>query len=675
MKHSNDYRDIIEVVLSALHWNGTKRQLSEATPDLQSSMNLVEFRESMRRLGYRTDKKTCKPQSLGKFNFPILYIEKNSYSFITDTDELRFLSNKRSSFITFAKAEPVHAVFTSVIRNEIDRFMPLLKEILLISLVVGALSLAPILYNRIVYDHIIASGSSKGIWIIFAGVIIALLAELWLRHKRNHKMAFFGGRIDHYVSCTVFERLLFLPPVFTERATTSSQIARLKDFESVREFFTSPLATLFFELPLTFIYLGIFTVISGWLAIVPVTLIFAYALLLVSIVPRLRTRARISAINVSKRQEFILETITKLPDIRLAGFDKIWSDRYRVLSNQASLASFKSAFLAQTLETASYGLMIAGACATLGFGVAMAINQDITVGSLIASTMLMWRIIAPLQICCASFTKLQQLFSSTKQVEKLLSIQPENNSPTQAIRMPALIKGAISFHRVSLKYMPDAEPALLGVSLDIKPGQIVAIKGNNGSGKSTALKLILGLYQPQAGSVRIDNIDIRQFDPMLLRQSISYIPQHADFFPDTIKANLLYANPVATDADIEESLLESCALEEINNLPERLQTIISPENTNLVTDSLRQKLNLARAYLRKSQIYLFDEASYSLGKENDLAFERKINQLRGKSTVIMATHREDHMRLADQLLFMNKGELTHAGPPLQVLNVLKGKKA
>ncbi len=406
----------------------------------------------------------------------------------------------------------------------------------------------------------------------------------------------------------------------------------------------------------------------------PIILIACYIALLAIIAPRLKSRARLSAINVTKRQEFILETITKLRELRLAGLDDIWRARYRSLSNQASFASFQSAFLSQTLETASYGLMIAGACATLAFGVTMAIDQSLSTGTLIASMMLMWRIIAPLQICCASFTKLQQLFSSTKQVEKLLSVPPEYNSIGQSVRMPALVKGGVSFHRVSLKYNPEAEPALLGVSLDIKPGQIVAIKGNNGSGKSTALKLILGLYQPQAGSVRIDNIDIRQFDPLLLRQSISYIPQHADFFPDTIKANLLFSNPAASDSNIEEALSDACALEELNLLPERLETRINSENNN-ITDSLRQKLNLARAYLRKAQIYLFDEASYSLGKENDLAFERKINQLRGKSTVIMATHREDHMRLADQLLFMNKGELTHAGPPMQVLNVLKGKKA
>ncbi len=674
MKYSNDYSQAIDKVLQILDWHGTPREFSEAMPDSIDSMDLEQFQACMRRFGYKIIKRNCKPENLNKSDFPALHLKKDQYILLSDQNDLDFIANEKLTFISFKRVEQTHSVFTSVIRNEIHRFSPLLKEILLISLIIGTISLAPILYNRIVYDHIIASGSSMGIWVIFAGVVAALTAEIWLRHKRNLKMAFFGGRIDHYVSCTVFERLLFLPPIYTERASTSSQIARLKDFESVREFFTSPLAALFFELPLTLIYLAIFIVIAGWLALVPIVLIACYIGLLVVIAPRLKSRSRLSAINVTKRQEFILETITKLRELRLAGLDEIWNSRYRSLSNQASFASFQSAFLAQTLETASYGLMIMGACATLAFGVVMAINQDISTGTLIATMMLMWRIIAPLQICCASFTKLQQLFSSTKQVEKLLSVPPEYNPTRQSIRMPALVKGGVSFHRVSLKYNPEAEPALLGVSLDVKPGQIVAIKGNNGSGKSTALKLILGLYQPQAGSVRIDNIDIRQFDPLLLRQSISYIPQHADFFPDTIKANLLFSNPAASDADMEEALSDAYALGELDLLPERLNTCINPENNN-ITDSLRQKLNLARAYLRKSQICLFDEASYSLGKENDLAFERKINQLRGKSTVIMATHREDHMRLADQLLFMNKGELTHAGPPIQVLNVLKGKKA
>ena len=670
--------DILQPLLYALDWKGTPRQLKEAMPSDGSSLNLQSLRDTLSHLGYNSSFKRTRVTSLKDSQFPVLYIDDNGNAHLAmDSQDAVMFPRKKSTFIIFNKTDHHTSIAKStmsILRYEMRRFMPLMREVVLISLLIGALSLAPILYNRSIYDHIIASGSSKGFEMMLTGVLLALGAEVALRYMRNSRLSFFGGRIDHYVSCSVFERLLFLPPVYTERSTTSAQIARLRDFESVREFFTGPLSTLFFEFPLVMIYIACMAVMSGWLTLVPVGLIVCYGILIFTMSPRLKFYSRVSASTATKRQEFLLETVTKLREIRLAGMDSVWQQRYRKLSGQASLASFQSAFAAQILETISYALMILGGAVTLTCGVIMVIEQMMSVGTLVASMMLIWRIVAPMQICCASLTRIQQLSSSVKQVERMLSVTPEHDPNSTANRIPRL-KGAISFHRVSLKYGPDTEPALLGVSIDIKPGQIIAIKGNNGSGKSTLLKLVLGLYQPQAGSVRIDKTDIRQFDPLNLRQNIAYVPQDGDFFPGSVRDNMMFSNPEASEEDMCRALEESCALDEVKNLPHGLDTIIQIDNHAIISFALRQKINLARAYVRKTPIYLFDEASYSLGRENDLAFAKKISELRGHATVIMATHREDHMQLADQLLFMNKGELTHVGPPAQVLNVLKGKKA
>ena len=672
------YEPLIRPLLQSLNWKGTKRHLEESIPYHHDAMDLQGLRDTLGRLGYTSSIQHVRAASLSESSYPFICLdEQGQAKLITGSTDLSL--NKRQNFdaVFFKKLDrswlPTRGDL-SVLRHEIKRFSPLLKEILLISLIIGGISIGPILYNRAVYDHVIASGSAEGASMLFVGVMLALVTEIGLRHMRNNKLAFFGGRLDHYISCSVFERLLFLPPVYTERSSVSSQLARLRDFESVREFFTGPLSTLFFELPLIAVYLTVMAVMGGWLALVPVVLFICYAAVMIGINGKLKHYTRLSAILSTKRQEFLLETVTKLRAIRMAGLEASWQHRYRELSGQASLASFHAGFLAQILETISYGLMIIGGVATLAFGVTMVIDGAMTVGTLIASMMLIWRIIAPLQICCASMTRIQQLSSSTKQVERLLGVQPEHEPNSSVQPMPAF-KGAVGFHRVSLKYSPDTEPALLGVSFDIKPGQIIAVKGNNGSGKSTLLKMVLGLYQPQAGSIRIDGMDIRQFDPLNLRQNIAYVPQDGHFFPASIKDNLLFSNPEATEQDMLLALKQACALEEVYSLPDDINTMIEIDNHAVISFALRQKLNLARAYMRPASIYLFDEASYSLGKENDAAFAEKIKSLRGKATVVMATHREDHMRLADTLLIMNKGELTHAGPPEQVLTALKGKRA
>ena len=671
----SQYNSMIRPLLEALEWRGTERQIHDSLPVDGQFLDLQSFRDAMAHLGYTSVVRRADFKHLNANIFPVIYLdEQQQATLLKSAADAAAIPSPHGTFLVFRMVHNAYDDGTTSLRYELRRFHPLLRQILLLSLIISGVALAPILFNRVVYDHIIAAGSTKGMTMMVVGVLLAMAAEMILRQVRNRWLGFFGGRVDHFVSCSVFERLMYLPPLYTERASVSAQLARLRDFENVREFFTGPLATLFFEMPLVVIYLLVMAVMAQWLALVPVVLVLCYVVLILLVNRKLKEYGQAAATAATQRQEFLLETVSKLRALRLAGMEKAWLDRYHILSGQASLAAFRSGFAAQALETASYILMTIGGIATLGFGVLAVIGNHLSVGALVASMMLIWRIIAPMQICCASITRIQQLASSTKQVQRLLGVAPERD-PYAPPSMRPNITGRISFHRVSLRYSAETEPAILGVSFDAKPGQIIAIKGGNGSGKSTLLKLVLGLYQPQGGSVRIDGVDIRQFDPIALRQAIAYIPQSVDLFPGTIRDNLMYADPVIDEKLWDAALTDACAAEELAQLPHGIDTTIEGENATTVPFMLRHRLNLARAYIKPAPIMLFDEASYSLGKDNDEAFVRKINSLRGKSTVLLVTHREDHMQMADILLVMDKGELTHAGPPDQVLTVLRGKRA
>lgn len=665
------FTPLIHPLLRALGWQGAVRDIEDALP-LQRPLDLQGFRDALANLGWRSEMFKSAPAAAPSDAYPLIYNGAQGPQLVQTPGDAASLPKTRGTCLSFRELRPEETMNTTL-RQALRRFSPLFREITFLSLVIGVVALAPIMFNSILYDHVIASDSTKGMDVVVGGVLLALLVELMLRRRRNARLAWFGGRIDHFVSCSVFERLLFLPPPYTERASVSAQLARLRDFENVREFFTGPLATLFFEMPLVLAYLIAMAVVAQWLALVPLALVLCYVVLILIVNGRLKEYGRVTAAAASQRQELLLETVTKLRAIRLAGVEQAWQERYRKLSGQASQAAFRAGFAAQSLETTSYVLMTLGAIATLGFGVIAVIAGNLSIGGLVAAMMIIWRVIAPMQIVCASITRIQQLAGGTGQVQRLLNVPPEHMVQANAAPRPK-IKGHISFHRVTQRYSADSEPALLGVTFEAKPGQVIAIRGRNGSGKSTILKMILGLYQPAGGSVRIDGADIRQFDPIALRQSISYIPQSADFFPGTVRENLSFADPSASDDKIRDALRLACALEEVESLPQGLDTPIEGDAAN-VSHTLRQRLNLARAYIRQAQIVLLDEASYSLGRENDAAFAEHIRQLRGKSTVIMVTHREDHMRMADILLVIDKGELTHAGPPDQVLNVLRGKKS
>lgn len=671
-----DWSGLLMPLLTALHWKGTESNIRAAMPPSAKTLTLHQLRDVVAYLGFTSIEKLDYPLQLREEMLPVIHLQGDADGRLLLTPaEVAALPSVPARFLIFTPIEPSpppDATYAGL-RMQFARFRPPLALALVISFFIGVLAVAPSFFTMAIYDHIIATGSARGLFMMSAGVLAALAAEIFLRHQRNRYLAWFGARIDHFVSCSVFERLLYFPPAHTERASISLQLARLRDFDSIREFFTGPLAPMMFELPLISIYLIAIVIISGGLVTLPLLLILCYSILFYFMNGVIKERNRTSAQLVTKRQDFLLETVTHLRALRLAGMEEVWQQRCRQLSAQAALASFRAGFMAQLLENISSLLMTACGVGTLIWGVNAVIANTMSPGALIAAMMLIWRIISPLQVCCSSLSRMHQLAASTRQIQHLLSVPSEQSSCRPPSALPEMSMH-ITYHRVSLRYLPDADPALLGVSVDIKPGQIAAICGNNGSGKSSLLRVLMGMYPPQSGSVRIDGIDIRQMNPLSLRQAIAYVPQTADFLPGSIRDNLLYSCPTASETMCLRALEDSVALGEVLQLPKGLDTIIAGEGAEPISFLLRQRLNLARAYVRPARLYAFDESSHSLGKENDYAFTRKIASLRGQATVLMVTHREDHMRLADILLVLEKGELTHLGAPTQVLHALRSKK-
>jgi ATP-binding cassette subfamily B protein len=195
---------------------------------------------------------------------------------------------------------------------------------------------------------------------------------------------------------------------------------------------------------------------------------------------------------------------------------------------------------------------------------------------------------------------------------------------------------------------------------------MVAISGANGGGKSTVLKLMLGLYQPQAGAVLIDNVDIRQLDSFELRRLIGYAPQDLHLFRASIAQNLRLARPDATDNDIYQALDMAGALEQTLALPRGLDFRVG-DNTDDIPETLRHKIILARAYITRAPIMLFDEPGAGLDEAGELKFIEALQMLKGKATVVYISHSPKHIMMADTLMVFDKGFLRAAAPPADLL--------
>jgi ABC-type bacteriocin/lantibiotic exporter with double-glycine peptidase domain len=444
---------------------------------------------------------------------------------------------------------------------------------------------------------------------------------------------------------------------------------RIRQFESVRDAFTGPLANTVLDLPFVLVFVAAVFLVGGNIAWIAVALIALYAIMAAVAIPMTRHRVSVMGEARSRWQNFLLEALSKQAALRRHGVEDLWCERARPLIGAAATRQFRAQQLNFTIQTLSQALVMLAGVATIWVGALMVMRDELTVGALIAVLAMVWRVLAPINSAFLSILRLGQVVQTFKQINGLMRIGLER-VPGRLATIYRVFGNAIDLARVSFRYSAHSEPALIGASLAIPSGQLVAVTGPSGAGKSTILKLIAGLYVPQAGAVQIDQIDVRQLDVGELRHAIAYMPQKLTFFHGTIDQNLRLACPTADERDVERACREAGVRHYDNVLSEGYGTRLTSEFQASMPDGLKQRLALARTWVKQSSIILLDEPATHLDQAGEEALMRKLAALRGKATIIMVTHRPSHMRLADRVVYMERGQIVHDAKPDQVLPLI-----
>lgn len=686
LREISDFAACLEIFLLALNWRGKERNIAEAMPHFADELDLTGFRNVMANLRYTSRPERIALHKIDPRLMPCLFVPDNAPAHVPMARSdigLRIFDGGTGDYKTLTEEEmtqkgtafffaPVDVEEAKAVQQKIgwfwmvmERFRPLVYQVLGLTLLLNLLALATPLFVMAVYDKVVATGSMSTLAYFGVGVTIALVCDMVLRKIRTRILSFIGARLDNIIGNEVFKRIMFLPPAFTERATIGAQVARIKDFESIRDFFTGPMATILFEVPFSFIFIIVIAILGGSVAFVPIFMLVLFWLISLAFAPLIRNSIAETARYGSKRQELVIETISSLRAIKYSNGEETWLARYRELSAKAAMASFKSSQVTSYLQTVSHTLMITSGVATIIFGVIRVFEGDMTIGGLVASMILVWRVLGPLQSGFVTLTRVAQVRSSIAQINNLMNINSEHKD--EAVSSNRKIEGFLSFGRVSLRYSPDADPALVGVNFEILPGEVLALVGSNGSGKSTVLKLLLGMYIPQAGSIRIDNTDIRQLDPVELRQMIGYVPQTAEYFYGTIAQNLRLANPAASEEELIGAARMANVLEDIEALPKGFWTRMGDTSSGQLPTSFQQRLNLARCYIKSPRIMLFDEPGNSLDYEDDQVFMKTVVKLKEEGvTSFIVTHRPSHLKIADKVLWLENGHMKMCGPTEEV---------
>lgn len=681
-------------LLVALGYRGGWSAVAEALPFGEEPLDLVRLRDTLARLSFTSHTEPCRLAAIHPRRLPCLFIGEDQIAWVV-------LQDSANAVVAFNTAtgqvekpalddqvglacffEPLdleerasHQARMGWFGMVTERFRQLFSHLLLLTLIITLIQIIFPLFVMTVYDRVLGSGSIDTLIHLLIGVSVVLAFDWFFRKLRSSMAIYVGARLDAMIGCSTFLRVLSLPVLFTERSPVGVQVARFKEFDSVRAFLTTPLAMLLFDLPFSFLLLLMIALLGGLLVFIPLLSMVLFFLLWVAVQPWVAQAETRSRLANGRRQEFAMETLSKMAAIRYCEAEPIWLERFRALSAQAAQANRHTEQVNTLVQTISQLLVVTTGVLTIAASVFQVLAGEMSGGALVAVMILVWKVLSPVQSAFHAITRLQRLRSNVQQINALMNSSPEREE--FAVPEPVRsFQGVISFSGVGMRYTPDAEPALAGVSFDIQAGETVAIVGPNGSGKSTVLKLLLGLYTPQAGQIRLDGADIRRIHPLSLRQAMGYMPQSGTLFHGSIAQNLRLSSPLASEADLERVCRWATAYEAILALPEGFQTWVGGRQSRALPAGLVQKISLARTYLKAEadetqvngrSLLLFDEPTSTLDRDADLAFMERVRHWRGRHTLLIVTHRPSHMRLADRIFYFDRGQLRLAGPTASVL--------
>lgn len=690
-KYLSQYPACLLVWLHALGWAPhDDRVLIEALPYFKDHLDLLDVRNVMANLNYQTVELSLPLVQLNAQLLPCLAVIDHSHIMVVlekigsrwriyDGKELEEkvidgLPGKITFFHAFVAPEMLPGAQSRIpwLSMLWQRFKPLIYKIMITTFISNVLAMLVPLFILMVYDKVIGNNAPAMLIYLLVGVIGSLILDAYIRSLRVAALSYVGARVDYLMGVMTFRQLLGLPLSMTESASVGQQLAKLRDFESLRDFLTSSLMGALLDLPFVLFFLVFIAIIAGNLVIVPAIMMGVFIIIGLAMIPPIRRQVREGGEARVKRQNVLMEILGNLRLIKLYSLEKQWLQKFRDLSASVGLSQLRtSSLISLSSIFAGLTLAIAGVI-TIVVGANKVINGQMTTGALIATMILVWRVLGPLQTIFGSLNRFDQLSVTVKQINNFLSIKTEQNTGIEKAQKGLDIEhpiqeGSVGFAHVSFRYQQSVLPALLGVNLNIKAGECVALIGPNGCGKSTMLRLVAGLYIPQAGSILLDGQDTRQLSPDIIRSAVGYVPQSGNLFYGTIAQNLRLSVPAARDDDLFEACRMAGILDMILDLPEGFETRITDYAPTNFPPGLQQGIVIARAYLRKPKILLLDEAARTLDDQLDQALQASIKLFKGKTTVIQATNRPSHIKLADRVIVLYQGRLLREGSPDAIL--------
>ena len=543
--------------------------------------------------------------------------------------------------------------------DPLKKSRPLYMRVILAAFLINCFALVTALFTMTVYDRIVPNNATGSLIALAIGLGIVLVFDFVLKLLRSYFVDIAGARVDRDIGRAIFERILALR-LDLSRHTTGGLAGLVREIETLRDFFASATITALVDVPFTIITLAVIAMIGGWLVMVPLVMIPLVILAALATQPAMRRLSSEALDEALGKQAVLVETIGSLETVKSSNAGDMLSKRW-----DDAMIGHSGVSLRQRL-TANLATTVAGSAQTMAytgmviFGVFAIADQTLTMGGLIACSILAGRAVAPLGAISVLLTRIHAARTAYRRIDAMMEMPAEG--PEGLGLAPSKLEGGIEFRDVDFRYPDAAEMALTGVNFAIRPGEHVALIGPIGSGKSTVARLLIGLYPPTSGLVMIDGTDIRQLTPKSLRAKVGALLQDNALLTGTIRENIMLGRPDADDEEMIRAAKLSHAHDFISRMPNGYDLRLADRGSGL-SGGQRQSIAMARALVGQPPILVFDEPTSAVDTETEALLMNNLRTEFQGRTLILITHRPSLLGLVDRVILMSRGRVAMDGTP------------
>ena len=646
----------------------SKRQIGAVRDELLPAILILQNNDACVLLGWNEDRTKAR----------VLFAEAGQAATEVDLAELErsyvgYTIFCRPRFRFDARAPEIrdvvnrHWFFGALLDN-----LKLYRDVLAAAFLVNIFAIVIPFYTLNIYDRVVPNSAFETLWTLSIGVVLVVVADFALRMMRGYVLDMASKRVDVELSALIMERVLGMQMV-NRPASAGSFAANLRAFESVRDFITSTTVTAFIDLPFAIIFI-VLILWLGWPMAIPLALgILGLVLYALMLQPKMQDLTEQTYRATATRNSTLIESLVGLETIKAQCAEGVMQRKWEQSVGFLARIGADLRYLSMSVTNSASSVQQLVTVGMVIIGVYLISEKLMSQGALIACIMLSSRALAPFSQIAGLLTQYQNAAMALTSLDKVVD-QPVERPQTATFVRRERIAGEIEFDHVTFSYPgTDSVEVLREVSFRVKPGERVGIIGKVGSGKSTINRLILGLYQPTSGSIKIDGVDIRQLDPAELRKAIGYVPQDVTLFYGTLRENITVGMPYVED----HAILQAADLAGLQDLvgghPKGFDLPIGERGESL-SGGQRQSVAIARAIVHEPVMLLLDEPSSSMDFSTEDNLKKKLAQYSQGRTMILVTHRNSLLDLVDRLIVIDRGAIVCDGPKKQVVEALSSGK-